>query len=184
MQESKVWQKSGVVRAVSLGTALSIILQMTCCYAVAYADTTANDAAMESDAPRNVVLVDVSHRSSRHRLHKQKEQIASADALINDSPAPSAMVNALASASGSQTVEAMGGLEAIGPIQYRFRGRSDTSADAGVQLASLQMPASTPSAPPASEALPAVKPQVSLASPSLSSPAAEHRLSCERREEH
>lgn len=45
MQQAKVWQKTGFIRTISFGTALSIVLQITSCYAIAYADTTSGPPA-------------------------------------------------------------------------------------------------------------------------------------------
>jgi hypothetical protein len=149
MQEPKVWQKSGFVRALSLGTALSIVLQMTCCYAIAYADT-ASDSPSEQEAGRNVVFVDVTHKSSRHRgVNRRHEQVASADVATSATQEPSAMGMAIASAQTSQSVEALGGLEAMAPSSITTEAHNESTTGGNVQLASMEIPTSTSSIAPA-----------------------------------
>jgi hypothetical protein len=142
MQEPKVWQKSGFVRALSLGTALSIVLQMTCCYAIAYADT-ANEAPSEQDSARNVVFVDVTHKSARHRgVSRRHEQVASADVATSATQEPSEMSTAIASAQTSQSVEALGGLEAMAPSSISAEAHNEAATGGSVQLASMEIPTS------------------------------------------
>jgi hypothetical protein len=145
MQEPKLWQKSGFVRALSLGTALSIVLQMTCCYAIAYADT-ASDAPTEQETARNVVLVDVTHKSTRHRgVSRRHEQVASADVATSATQEPSEVSMAIASAQTSQSVEALGGLEAMAPSSITAEAHNETAPGGSVELASMEIPAGTSS---------------------------------------
>ncbi len=143
MQESKVWKKPGIVRALSLGTALSIVLQMTYCYAIAYADA-ANEPNGEPDTAHNVVFVDVTHKSSRHHvISRRHEQVASADVVTDAVTVPSEMSNAIASAAAPTSIEALGGLEAMAPSNLAVEAHSDNGSGGQVELASMQMPAST-----------------------------------------
>jgi hypothetical protein len=96
MQELKLWQKAGLTRALALGTAFSIVLQMTSCYAIANANPLNTD-----EQSNNTVIASVDPASTD--VSQPALRVPQATGNLNDTGAKDNDGVALAAASAPVT---------------------------------------------------------------------------------
>src|SRR5271155_188326 len=126
MQQLPTWLKTGVLKSTAFGTALSITLQLTCCYAVAYANT-------EDEASSNVDSQPAAASKFLGGWHHKKHARKSSQG--NEAEAALIPENVLL-AKGHQedsTSIALGGLEAVPPANLPEESKSSATTAAVAQ---------------------------------------------------